>query len=877
MVLKTFKFRGNYLNFNVVQQFLHGDMDKDKCYLPGFLPVEMDYELINGESGSLLLSQCESVYLCMNPASARYDILANILTARQDAKAAKRLTNQIHDFVRDRRREFQNLNFVENESIVPSCTQNMFDVDLISHKGTKLLDIIQEGYPVPDFCILTSNNYFLSQEERKANIYKAIKNLEQMSAQKFGSVDKPLIIAMRSAMPSYIPGLMPTFLNVGVTSKNFPVLSTILGKTVAKKIYLSNLRTLELNLFGGYETEENIEVDRIDEEIEYHYNRIFVQDERLLHDAFYQVCFFLRRAYEYFEKNQDLLHTFVRKGEKFPSVILQKMVWTVRGDESYPGVLYSRHARTGLGIQVESLPNIFGEEIMTGLIETNDHEFFDRASIKNMYPAVYHFEPLLQELEKKLKSPVTVEFAAESYDDAYLFAVLQLNSSELTGRATLLSSMDLYQKKVIDAERVIELIKPYHLTQIFSDRIDDRSFKTLRFFCKGVSILPRTAVSAKAYFSAGAAMEAKKRGEKVCICKESFVPSDTLVMAEVDAIVSLTPAAIHVVTACRSYGVPAFLNLEKFGVTLKGDHLVNENGLTISEGDQITISSKRQTIFCGQADYKPARFQRYLNGEKLEMKKKERTVFENMAKAFKVYDQLIENMQVDHIVKLDELIKLVRNNLQKDPQKAKNLMNSWFDSNTDFYIEELLQSELGSHQDQHKLYQLLSLDRKATLFKLIIPMCRKKNLQGYTAGSFMLGRFLCQQHPVSFWNAFSDDLILDMLNEYILFEKYTNVLNKVGEREVNRARKKILEDGLGQIKLKLGNVLTFITLKLSNKDLEKIKSCNQKNTDSNTTDLIDILQKPYGYFFNYKAEWSFSRLKEICEAENLPIPKEEDK
>ncbi len=155
-------------------------------------------------------------------------------------------------------------------------------------------------------------------------------------------------------------------------------------------------------------------------------------------------------------------------------------------------------------------------------------------------------------------------------------------------------------------------------------------------------------------------------------------------------------------------------------------------------------------------------------------------------------------------------------------------MNSWVDSNTNIYIEQLLQSELGSHQDQHKLYQLLSLERKIKLFKTIIPICRKKNLQGYTAGSFMLGRFLCQQHPVAFWNAFSEDLIAAMLNEYVLFEKYTNVLNKVGEREVNRARKKILEDGLGQIKLKLGNVSTFITLKLSDKDLEKIKSSSQK-------------------------------------------------
>lgn len=875
-MLKKFQFRGNYLNFNVVQHFINGDMIKDNNLLPGFLPIEMDYQLMDGNSGSLRLSNCESIYLCMNSSSSRPGILENILLARHDSGAAKRLASQIHDFVADKKTEFKNLNFVENNSIVPSCTKNIYEPDMISHKGTNLLRLIQEGYPVPDFCVLTSNTYFLSKEERKANIFRAIKNLEQMSSQKFGSEDKPLIIAMRSAMPSYIPGLMPTFLNVGVTRKNFPVLCKILGETVAKKIYLSNLRTLELNLLGGYETEQSIDEECIDEQIEYHSNKISSHDERLSHDAFYQVCFFLGRAYDYFDNNQDLLHTFVRKGEKYPSVILQKMVWTVRGEESYPGVLHSRHARTGLGIQVESLPNIFGEEIMTGLIESEDDEFFDRESIKDKFPAVYHFEPLLWQLEKILKSPVTVEFAAESYDDAYFLAILQLNASELTGRSTLLSAIDLYKHGIIDAKRVIELIKPYHLTQIFSGRIDEKSLKTLRFFCDGVSILPRTAVSARAYFSSSTAIEAKKRGEKVCICRESFVPSDTLVMAEVDAIVSLTPAAIHVVTACRSYGVPAFLNLEKFGVTLKENHLINKNGMSISEGDWVTISSKRQKIFCGCADYKPARFQRYLDGEKLEMEDKERRVFVNMSKAFKVYDLLIDNMQVERIVRLDELIKLMRSNLQKNPEKAKIFMNSWFDSNTDIYIDQLLQSELGSHQDQHKLYQLLSLEKKITLFKKIIPICKKKNLQGYTAGSFMLGRFLCQQHPVAFWKTFSEDLISDMLNEYVFFEKYTNVLNKVGEREVNRARKKILKDGLGHINLKLGNAMIFITLKLSGKNLEKIKMCNPKYTDSDTINLIEMLKKSYGYFFNYQAEWSFCRLEEICEAENLPIPKEED-
>jgi hypothetical protein len=55
---------------------------------------------------------------------------------------------------------------------------------------------------------------------------------------------------------------------------------------------------------------------------------------------------------------------------------------------------------------------------------------------------------------------------------------------------------------------------------------------------------------------------------------------------------------------------------------LCGNTLVNENNMTIQEGDWITVSSKRHAIYLGKADYKPARFQKYLEGHKLEMEVK---------------------------------------------------------------------------------------------------------------------------------------------------------------------------------------------------------------------------------------------------------------
>nr|HPR18093.1 hypothetical protein [Candidatus Cloacimonadota bacterium] len=652
-MVTEYKVRGNYLNYKV-QRYLLG-LENDSENMTGFLPAELEYLTSDGEENTLKLSGMETIYFCKNAAPQQLHLLELLLKSDQDEKATEEKDKILADFSQYYRQIYDYHDLSDNQYLVNSSSKQAYTADQISHKGVNLLKMSQEGYPVPDFCILTSKSYFLPSAERKKYVQNAIAILEKLTFRQLDSAENPLIFAVRSAMPSYIPGVMPTFLNVGVTRKSYLALAKIYGETIAKKIYLNNLKTIHYNLFE--KNHNHLQNEDLETQIDYFYSQIAVKDERLLKDALYQVIFFVKQAHEYFERNQDLLLTFIRDKEKYPSLILQKMVWTVLGDESYPGVLYSRHSRTGLGIQIESLPNIFGDEIMTGHTDIQDHEFFDRKSIKEVFPAIYHFEPLLWKLELKYRSPVTVEFAAESSQNTYLFAVLQLNTSELTGRATLLSSIDLYKKGVIDAKRVLELIKPYHLTQIFSERIDDSSFQNLKFFCSGVSILPRTAVTAKLYFSAAKALTAKREGYKVVICKDSFFPADTVVMGEVNGILSLTPAAIHVVTACRGYGVPAFLNLEKFGVSFQQEKLINEDGLEISEGDWITISSKKGMIFLGKADYIPARFQRYLDGEKLEMKPKEERVFINMSHAFKVYDELLENLKLEQIVKLDELIK----------------------------------------------------------------------------------------------------------------------------------------------------------------------------------------------------------------------------
>ena len=489
-----------------------------------------------------------------------------------------------------------------------------------------LLDLTRDCYPVPDFCILTASS-FPREDLFEGLLEKAIRTLEIMTSSSLGDSQNPLVFAIRCAMPQYIPGLMPTLLNIGVTRKAYEALLRSHTPTMANRVYLSTLHTIMevLGIAKQYDTNniglsQEMQLRRI-EEMETAIGKASPEGDRLLTDAHFQALRIAQYVRQFFITNQDMILTFMQGKQAYPSLILQRMVWTIGNEQSYPGVLYSRHSRTGVGRQIESYRNIFGEEIMTGDVTSIDSAYIDRNEIKSDFPAVYHFDPLLKKLETRYKSPVTIEFAVETTSEVSdqwpagdghattsLFSVLQLNMSEMTGRAALLSAIDLYKSGSITAGDVVDLIKPYHLRQIVSASIDDSSLSRLQFFGKGLNVLPRTAITAVLCFSVAAARQMKAKGHDVCLCQERFVPQDTITLNEVDAILSLSPAAIHVVTACRGYGIPAFMNLSSYGITFDGTRLVNSDGLEIKEFENITLSSKRQSIYKGVAAFKPARF-----------------------------------------------------------------------------------------------------------------------------------------------------------------------------------------------------------------------------------------------------------------------------
>ncbi len=887
-----FKIRGNYPNQRTLLRSMDDRLSVEKkgVHRPlGYLPPVAEYRTAaqrdSDHPHEITVRDIDLPLLYQSDLEKAGKHFSYILKARDgDGEARQKLDLARQSHYHDLRDRLGGHDLIDDRFVVTSNTSETYKETHISHKGSVLLKLSQLGYPVPDFVILAADVFLQEPKHREKLLGQALENLERLTCQKLGHGPDPLVFAIRCAMPYYVPGVMPTYLNVGITENSVVDIEKIFGRQPAAKMFLNNLKNLLMLLDRElYEAMDDTpgplsEPDRSIELVGRISKSVAKIDRKLLEDPFHQAAFFMQQAYKHYEDNLDLLVTFSRGEKRYPSLILQKMICTVRDDESYAGVLSSRHSKTGVGIQLETARNIFGEEIMTGTVEPEQTTFEDRKQIKDTFPAVYHFAHQLTDLEREFESPVTIEFAVEAIQGHQFFALLQLNETQMTGRAAFMSVTDLHMAGTITKKRVTELICPYHVKQIESDSIDDDSLKTLYLFSSGVSILPRAAVCARIFFTAEAAMQAKKRGDKICFCKKNFVPGDTVVMREVDAIVSLTSAAIHVVTICQSFGIPALLNLEAQGVRLESDgRLVNSSGKQIKEGDWITISSRMKSLFWGKANFRAARLMRYMKREKVDLDEHEKKIFADMAYAYRYYRKILKGLQLGHVSTLNELIRLVNIDLRQETEKADKFVCGWFDSHESLYVEGVLKSDMGDHLNQQTVFDMLTLERKIRFFKSALAKCNREQIFGYAAGAFMLGRFISVPQQVAFWKVFSPDEIGLLVNEWILFEKYMLLLHDVGERKIVRAKKKILKDGLSDLALHAGKVKSLIPLKLSRPSLDAVRDLLPKWRDPQTLQLLDILARPYHAFYDFGAEWSLGQLKRICEEESLPLPGPDDK
>lgn len=847
---------------------------------PGYLPPEIDFACADGDSRTIAVRDYDVRFLDRVPPATAIEHLDLICRARaRDPGARIELERRTRDTHKKIAARFISPALIENEHVVPYTTTATFSETEISNKGAILLDLYRRGLATADFNILAAGVYRLPAADRARCLMDAVRNLEWLSGRRLEDPGDPLLVAVRSGMAEHIPGFMPTYLNVGLTPAMLPGLPLRYGEDAAVRIRLNNRKTileaLEPEAFRAMEKNFRPDMGRQDNlalavTIE---ERIEERAPELLQSAAAQLLFFLTKAYDYYESHLDALRNFMVRETHLPAIILQRMVCSVIDRSSYAGVLYSRHPRLGTGVFLQFARTIFGEDLMTGRLQPKERFFRSREETRTEFPAIFHFWPRLAQLENIFLGPVMVEFTGVHGT----FTVLQVNPAELAGAGMLTAVMDLYRAGKIPAPRVRELIKPYHVRQIESDAIDPKSLQALTPFARGLSVLPRGDVTGRAYFSAAGARRAReaRSGENIILAKERFVPQDAVHMQGVSGICSLSPAAIHVVTAAQNLGVPALLNLEEDGVTIdrRRGAMVNRDGLVLQEGDWVTISSRLHVLYVGKAVFAPARLLRLMAGEPVPLPDVERPRFESLAADYRAYREILESVDASEFKSLQDLGHAVRyGRLRGDAAEAAAFINRCFDANRDVLARRLLESTLGTHLANMTAFELLTPERQIPLLKSALAIARERGITGYQAGAFVIGSLVKPESPISFWRSFVPREIAELLNEWVLHQKYLDLIDDVGERKISRAKDALLSHGLGTLRVHRGLAAAFMTLKLSGVGLAEVRQAISDAHDPQTAEFLDMLARPFAEFFDFADPRNLAPLRRICDTEGIDLP-----
>ena len=98
--------------------------------------------------------------------------------------------------------------------------------ELLGGKGANLAEMTNLGLPIPQGFTVTTEACIKYYEDKETisdevlnQIFSALKELENISGKKFGDVENPLLVSVRSGARASMPGMMDTILNLGLNDK----------------------------------------------------------------------------------------------------------------------------------------------------------------------------------------------------------------------------------------------------------------------------------------------------------------------------------------------------------------------------------------------------------------------------------------------------------------------------------------------------------------------------------------------------------------------------------------------------------------------------------------------------------------------------------
>ena len=508
--------------------------------------------------------------------------------------------------------------------------------NLLGGKGANLAEMTNLKLPVPPgFTISTEVCTYYYQNNKQypkgleAQVEKALAQVEKAMGAKFGDPNNPLLVSVRSGARASMPGMMDTILNLGL---NDETVEGLIKKTNNPRFAYDSYRRF-VQMYGdvvlGLKPQSKLEHDPFEVIIEEKKKEKGVhQDIELTVDDLkdlvikFKQAIKEKRGVDFPEDPKEQLWGAIgavfgswmneraiayRKMYDIPeswgtAVNVQSMVFGNMGDTSGTGVAFTRDPATGENtFYGEFLMNAQGEDVVAGIRTPLPISKLAKIN-KPVYEQLLNIRSIL---EKHYKDMQDCEFTIQ---EGVLY-MLQTRVGKRTGFAAIRIAVDMVDEGLITKKEAIERIDPDSLNQLLRPIFDAKEKAAAihegKLLAKGLNAGPGAACG-KVVFSAIDAEEWKKRGEKVILVRIETSPEDIKGMDASEGILTARGGMTsHAALVARQMGKVCVAGCGALNIDYQNKKM-EVKGITINEGDYISIDGTTGEVINGKINTKPS-------------------------------------------------------------------------------------------------------------------------------------------------------------------------------------------------------------------------------------------------------------------------------
>ena len=529
--------------------------------------------------------------------------------------------------------------------------------NLLGGKGANLAEMNLIGVPVPPGFTITTDvcsEYFELGKDKvvellKEDVLRSIEGVELLMKSKFGDVENPLLVSVRSGARASMPGMMDTILNLGL---NDAVVEGLARKTGNERFAWDSYRRF-VQMYGdvvlGMKPTNKEDIDPFEaiiEEVKESKgvkldNELAVEDLKELVVRFKAAvkaqtgCDFPTSAYEQlwgaicavFDSWMNERAILYRKMEGIPAewgtaVNVQAMVFGNMGDNSATGVCFSRDAATGEDLfNGEYLINAQGEDVVAGirtpqqitkigsqrwakLAGVSEEERLEKyPSMEEAMPEIYkELDELQTKLENHYRDMQDMEFTVQ---EGKLW-FLQTRNGKRTGAAMVKIAMDLLHQGMIDEKTALLRCEPNKLDELLHPIFDQKGLKQAKVLTRGLPASPGAACGQIVFFAEDAA-KWKNDGHKVILIRIETSPEDLAGMTVAEGILTARGGMTsHAAVVARGMGKCCVSGAGGINVNYK-TKVLEIDGVILKEGDFISLNGSTGEVYLGEVKTRAAK------------------------------------------------------------------------------------------------------------------------------------------------------------------------------------------------------------------------------------------------------------------------------